>query len=47
MQIQHDGARDGARQAWHAKVGVGALPPGLSPGQPLAFGFRADDAWVF
>ena len=42
MQIQGDAA-----QAWHAKVGAGALPSGLRPGQPLAFGFRADDAWVF
>jgi putative spermidine/putrescine transport system ATP-binding protein len=47
MQIQDDDAREGARRAWHAKVGAGALPPGLSPGQRLAFGFRADDAWVF
>ena len=47
MQLQGDGAREGARVPWFAKVGSAGLPPGLAPGQSVALGFRADDAWVF
>jgi putative spermidine/putrescine transport system ATP-binding protein len=47
MQLQGDGAREAAPAPWFAKVGPGGLPPGLAPGQRLALGFRADDAWVF
>jgi len=43
MQLQGDGAH----AQWFAKVSPGALPPGLAPGQGLALGFRAEDAWVF
>jgi len=41
---EHD--RGGAPQ-WFAKISPAALPTGLLPGQRLALGFRAEDAWVF
>ncbi len=36
-----------AAPQWFAKISPTALPPGLLPGQRLALGFRAEDAWVF
>jgi putative spermidine/putrescine transport system ATP-binding protein len=41
----HDAAAPAPQ--WFAKISPGALPPGLLPGQRLALGFRAEDAWVF
>jgi putative spermidine/putrescine transport system ATP-binding protein len=37
----------GTAPQWFAKVAPAALPPGLTPGQALVLGFRAEDAWVF
>jgi putative spermidine/putrescine transport system ATP-binding protein len=48
VQLRTGAARDGAAAAhWFAKVSPAALPPGLTPGQDLVLGFRAEDAWVF
>lgn len=41
------GAASSAALQWFAKVGPGALPPGLVVGQNVSLGFRPEDAWVF
>jgi len=48
VQLQGGAAHDGnSAPQWFAKVGPAALPSGLTAGQALALGFRAEDAWVF
>jgi hypothetical protein len=40
---------DGSLRAenWTVKVNVGAVPSGLTIGQPVVLGFRPEDAWIF